>query len=462
MNLVKGAPVARGEWLQAILGVVSARFGQVIPDRRLSTFRQAVLEAYVASGAASLEEYRSRIATDALESALVADLIGRITIKESYFFRDEAVMATLRDVVIPRLLARNAPSRRLSIWSAGCSNGEEPYSLSILVDQLLPAAAGWTIRIVGTDVDEGALRVAARGEYGEWSVRGVPPAVRERYFETRGAKLRLCDRHRRWVRFEAHNLADQAAYAPEPSTFDLILCRNVGIYLSDDAAAVLYEKLGGALAPHGVVVTAPSDPRPPAESGLVPVLLQAKAHTTLAYALDSRMWESTSRPPRVPLPSTIPPPRPVTPPPSLAPLQVELEPNRAPCVKAAAEPQTSPIDVAMALAETGDRDGAIRVLERAIEAAPLSASAYFALALLDVDAHRHGEAEALLRKALYLAPDFADAHYRLGLLLARRGDIVGGRRSLLTALRVAQAAENAAPAWVAAIGAQLAWMERKP
>jgi chemotaxis protein methyltransferase CheR len=460
MNLVKEAPVARADWLLAILGVVSTRFGQVIPDRRLSTFRQAVLEAYVASGAASLEEYRSRVATDALESPLVADLLGRITIKESYFFRDEAVMATLRDLVLPRLLARNAASRRLCIWSAGCSNGEEPYSLSILVDQLLPAAAGWTIRIVGTDVDDGALRLAARGEYGEWSVRGVPPAVRERYFETRGAKLRLCDRHRRWVRFEAHNLADQVAYAPEPSTFDLILCRNVGIYLSDDAAAVLYEKLAAALAPHGVVVTAPSDPRPPGESGLVPVLLQAKAHTTLAYALDSRMWESTSRPPRISLPPTIPAPRPITTAPSLAPPQVELEPKRALSVKVAAPPEPSPLDVALALAETGDRDGATQVLERAIHAAPLSAPAYFALALLDVDAHRHDEAEALLRKALYLAPDFAEAHYRLGLLLARRGDLVGARRSLLSALRVARAAENAAP-WVAAIGAQLAWMERK-
>jgi tetratricopeptide (TPR) repeat protein len=129
-------------------------------------------------------------------------------------------------------------------------------------------------------------------------------------------------------------------------------------------------------------------------------------------------------------------------------------------VKVAAPPERSPLDVALALAETGDRDGATQVLERAIHAAPLSAPAYFALALLDVDSHRHDEAEALLRKVLYLAPDFAEAHYRLGLLLARRGDLVGGRRSLLSALRVARAAENAAP-WVAAIGAQLAWMERK-
>lgn len=449
------SPSCIDERLPAVLRAVCARFGQAIPERRFASFRTAVLEAYVASGERSLEEYEKRIVGDALESPLVVDLLGRITIKESYFFRDEGVMSTLRDVVLPRLVVRNAVSRRLSVWSAGCANGEEPYSLSILTDQVLPAASGWTVGVVGTDADEGGLRVAARGEYGEWSVRGVPQNIRERCFEARSGRLRLRDRHRRCVRFEAHNLVDEGSLAPAPGTFDLILCRNVAIYLSDEAVAVLYGNLARALDPHGVLITAPSDPAPPKASGLVPALLRSKAHSTLVYTLHPRLWESVSRAPRAAEPSSPPALSAAlsVPPPSIAPNAASELRDSLPAAQ-----ETAPSD---GDAVTPANVGETRASQSTVAGAELDPSSYFTRALLDIDAHRHDEAEAHLRKVLYLSPSFAEAHYRLGLLLARRGELVAARRSLLTALRVMRSEEQSSPAWAASIGAQLARMERK-
>jgi chemotaxis protein methyltransferase CheR len=204
---------------------------------------------------------------------LLERLVGELTVGETHFYRVAPQVEALRQVVFPDLLARRAASQRLQVWSAGCSTGEEPYTIAILLRELRPEAE-WRPDIVATDVDQGALEAARRASYGEWSFRETPGWVRERYFQPQGRRWQLDPSIRRMVRFEPLNLAEEArpAGAPEAS-FDLVLCRNVTIYLTPDVTSRLYARLTAALRPGGWLVLGPSDPVPAPSEPLEPVYL---------------------------------------------------------------------------------------------------------------------------------------------------------------------------------------------
>jgi chemotaxis protein methyltransferase CheR len=457
-NEKAGYPVNEA-WLPAFIEVISRRFGHHVPDRRVSTVRRAVIDAYVASGEGSLDAYRDRLADMPLDSPCVAELVSRLTVKESYFFRDEFTTATLREVVLPRLVERARKRKELSIWSAGCSCGEEPYTVAILVHELLGPSPGFDVRIVGTDVDASALRAAAAAHYAEWSVRTLPAAVRQKYFEVRGSRFALRDQYKKWVRFEAHNLADASSKVPEPGTFDLVLCRNVGIYLSDDALEALYGKLASALSPDGLVVTAPSDPRANESSGLCPVLIRSSGHATVAYAQRGSTWESSAERPRNDAgdPEATPtiPAGPPSMPPSSAPIPAAPP---SPRIAVAASAADARADEAV---RNESSPPSLSTVNAAIARAPLKAAPYLSRALLEIERNEHLKAERTLAKVLYLAPDLAEAHYRMGLLLARRGSLSAARRSFMNALQAATSSGEEALRWVSLVGAELARLERR-
>ena len=165
--------------------------------------------------------------------------MAEITIGETYFFRDSAQFALLRDRVLPdlfspaRLRAHDAPIR---IWSAGCASGEEPYSLAILLHQL-----GWSSRaqVFGTDVSRPLLRQARQAQYSRWSLRGVPEEIVATYFKRSGDRFVLLPAIARAVEFRYLNLADAGYPSPQSGVWgmDLILCRNVLIYFAADRVA---------------------------------------------------------------------------------------------------------------------------------------------------------------------------------------------------------------------------------
>ena len=455
---------APDSWAEELLSIVRSRFGHDVPERRREALRRAAVEAYLASEEPSLGAYVLKVATAPLESPCVAELVKRITVKESYFFRDEVTHATLGEILLPRLIARAASSNELSFWSAGASNGEEPYTLAILLDALWQGAPDVRVRIVGTDLDDAALRVARNGEYGEWSVRTLPETLRARYFDRRGERFVLRDRYRRWVRFEIHNLADPESAAPEPGQFDLVLCRNVAIYLTDAGILAAFSKIARALKPGGVLVTAPSDPRPDPSCGLEPLLIKRGQHATVVYApgispFREERFEtpgvarrtSEQPPSAAPIPHSPSVPQQIDSIPSL-PIPNCLESNREQePVIGAREP------FAASVAGYPTRD----LARQAIERAPLDAPAHFALALFEIERDAYDAAEAALKKVLYLVPHLPEAHYRFGLLRMRLGDTEGARRAFWNAMDAVAAGRDDTPSWVASLGACLAELERR-
>jgi chemotaxis protein methyltransferase CheR len=460
---VSGLATPSEQWLPAFTALVEERFGHTIPKRRATAFWRSVLEACLASGETSLERYYLRLSTGPLDAPAVTELVSRITIKESYFFRDENLITVLRERLLPALIERSG-GKNLTIWSAGCSLGEEAYTLAILLHELAPLHQGLDFSIVATDVDEIGLNKARAAEYGEWSVRSLGADERERYFERRGTRFVLRPRWRRNVRFETQNLVDPSAPPPAPGAFDLVICRNVAIYFGEQALDLMSHKLGAAVGHSGLVLLAPSDPRPSDGSQLAPLIVRHRGRAAVGYARPGSSWYATytshgRQEARYDLPAPVvslpAPPESVTVEPAPPARRASSVPP-APALDVAAE-VSARVEAAYAEASRGNVDAAIKVARSAIELAPLQAEPYFALALIELESGRHAEAETEFRRVLYLAPQLADAHYRLGLLCLRRDVVAAARRAFFNALR---ADETQGSLLAGAIGAQLAQLER--
>lgn len=166
-----------------------------------------------------------------------------LTINVTEFFRNPDKFAELKERILPDLLRRWP---RLRIWSAGCSTGAEPYSLVIILDELDPRGQH---EIVATDIDEEALKAARSGAYPERDMREVSPQRRRRYFTQEGDLWVVRPEYRQRVRFQQQNLLSD----PFPTEVDLILCRNVVIYFSEEAKDGLYCRFHRALKPGGIL-----------------------------------------------------------------------------------------------------------------------------------------------------------------------------------------------------------------
>ncbi|WP_151613836.1 CheR family methyltransferase [Sinorhizobium alkalisoli] len=204
-------------------------------------------------GITDLHRLRDRIAAD---DALREEVLDEVTVRETHFFRDSKQFELLRHTILPHLCRprASAPAR---IWSAGCASGEEPYSLAILC-----AEDGHSVRISASDISMKALAEAAEAEYGEWSFREMGEYLKRRYFLQRGDRYRLRPDVARSVRFTQVNLGFDRLPAPDRGLagFDLILCRNVLVYLDAADLMRVAEELFTCLAEGGWLLTAPTDP----------------------------------------------------------------------------------------------------------------------------------------------------------------------------------------------------------
>lgn len=193
----------------------------------------------------------------AADSVLTDELIDEATVRETHFFRDSAQFELLRHDILPQFSRR--PINSLArIWSVGCSSGEEPYSIAILCEE-----HGLPARIVASDISRKALAEAAKAHYDDWSLRNLGERLKRRYFLDEGNGFRLRPELARRVSFARVSLGFDRLPAPERDlgNFDLILCRNVLVYLNTADVARVARELFACLAEGGWLLTAPSDPR---------------------------------------------------------------------------------------------------------------------------------------------------------------------------------------------------------
>ena len=231
-----------------LAGLLEARTGQQLTMSRRWRIETALSALLRERGIPTLDELIT-ILVMGREPRLANQVVEALLNNETYFFRDRTPFDLIARSALPKLAERRKDSRRLRIWSAGCSTGQEAYSLAMMFAEEPQRWAGWTIDILGTDVSEAAVQRARDSNYSPFEVqRGLGIQQMIRWFEEIDGGWRAVEPLRRAVRFQVHNLLEPA---PHPGQFDIVLCRNVLLYLNVERRGLVFDRIAGALAPDG-------------------------------------------------------------------------------------------------------------------------------------------------------------------------------------------------------------------
>ena len=180
---------------------------------------------------------------------MIKDVVDAMTTNESLFFRDMKPFDNLRDILLPELMKTRAGSKRIRIWSAACSSGQEPYSIAMLLTELGAKVAGWRFEIVATDLSTEIITRAKQGVYSQFEVqRGLPITMLVKYFAQDGDKWRVSDKIRNMVQYREFNLLDHPRMLGQ---FDIVFCRNVLIYFDQPTKTKVLSGIADQMAPDG-------------------------------------------------------------------------------------------------------------------------------------------------------------------------------------------------------------------
>jgi chemotaxis protein methyltransferase CheR len=197
-----------------------------------------------ATASSSYRDYFQVLQEDAKEPSRLLD---RLTIHVTEFFRDPTIYQALQDKILPELSSLSGGN--LKVWSAGCSTGEEPYSLAILFQEWASAHPGRSFKILATDIDASTVKTAEKGEYPAESIHRLPKARAVRWFRSVGSHVLVSQELKHFIRFRAHDLMGD--WTRELAGFHLIFCRNLLIYLTAPQQQKVYERFAEALVPEG-------------------------------------------------------------------------------------------------------------------------------------------------------------------------------------------------------------------
>jgi chemotaxis protein methyltransferase CheR len=231
-----------------ISDLLFARTGQQLTANRRWRIDTALSALFRERGITNLDQLVCLLA-DSREEKLTLEVVEALLNNETYFFRDRLMFDLLGSEVLPELAAKRADTRRLSIWSAGCSTGQEALSLAMLFADQPERWKGWRIDILGTDISGRAVAAARAGAYTQFEIqRGLGVTQMLRWFTETAEGWRPRAELRRPIRFERRNVLDAP---PDPGRFDLVLCRNVLLYFAPTNRARAFGRLAEATANDG-------------------------------------------------------------------------------------------------------------------------------------------------------------------------------------------------------------------
>ena len=234
-----------------LAGLLEARTGQQLTMSRRWRIETALASLLRERGIATLDELIT-ILVMGKEPALATHVVEALLNNETYFFRDRQPFDLLIAQALPALAKARADKKRLRIWSAGCSTGQEAYSLAMLFAEDPLKWQGWSIDILGTDVSSAVIDRARSGTYSQFEVqRGLGITQMIKWFEETDSGWRAVEALRKPVRFQVHNLLEAP---PHPGQFDIVLCRNVLLYLNAEKRTLAFDRLAAAMAPDGALM----------------------------------------------------------------------------------------------------------------------------------------------------------------------------------------------------------------
>ncbi len=423
--------------------------GRLIRDRTGLVFSPSrVIEAEAGIGRAMHKTHFAEVSSylRRLEAG-TADLdvlVAELTVAETYFFREPDQFEFIRTQILPALVQAYPSDQVARVWSAGCASGEEAYSLAILLDR---AGFGDRANVLATDISRRALVKAREASYGAWSFRGLDPSVVRRYFRSAGDRRVLDPRIRERVRIEPLNLALDTYPSSANGTcrVDLIMCRNVLIYLDSAVVRDVARRLWKCLAPGGWLITGSSDPSmneeglyecvvtpagvfyrrgpgPPVRSVVLteleaPPPLPERPREELPPAVEETAVEATADDPLTEAKSAF----------------ARGEYARAVELARGLRDPCAAVLCVRALANAGALGDAERAASDAAVRYPLAPEIHLLHGVLLLDMDRYEDATRAVKRALYLDRTIAFGHFLLGLGLSRLGDGRGAGRAFRNA-----------------------------
>lgn len=383
------------------------------------------------SGNSDCQSYLDLISSPNGEDELDA-LIKELTVGETFFFRYSEQYDSLRELVFPELLRRNRHTRRLRIWSAGCSTGAEAYSVAILLRRAFGALLqDWDITIIGTDINRAFLSAASVGRYNDWALRDLPDDVRTSCFVRDQGQWLLNPAYRQGVSFQYHNLIKHPlpSIAQHLAGFDVILCRNVMIYFSADVVETLLSRLEHCLNEGAWLLVGHAENMASLNTLYLPVSVpgatiyrkrQAGSVTAAPAAPPKTLTESVAH---LLSPLSVPAPGPSSMTETHRASEVARHGSRRASGYAGGKPTPSAvppdfgIEAVLALANQGELEEAATRCDALIAAQPANSTLYFYNGVIRSQMDQASAAEqSLLRAIEFKDTPFPLAHYHLGLL----------------------------------------------
>ncbi|MFC7048654.1 CheR family methyltransferase [Emcibacter nanhaiensis] len=240
----------RPEDFQLISGILKERSGLVLTEDKVYLLESRLTPIARQKGMESLDDLIGEVRINRQED-LLNEITEAMTTNESFFFRDNTPFDHLRDKVLPELIQKRSAQRRIRIWCAAASTGQEPYSIAMILKEMEAKLQGWNVEIVGTDLSNQVLEKAKAGLYSQFEVqRGLPIKLLIKYFTQVGEMWQLSDELRQMVSYRPFNLLDSFSLL---GSFDIIFCRNVLIYFDQDTKTRVLDRMRGQIADDGTL-----------------------------------------------------------------------------------------------------------------------------------------------------------------------------------------------------------------
>ncbi len=238
----------KGEIINFFSDLALKNIGIVLGDKKAYLIETRLEELSKNLGLAGIDELYDKTKFS-LNNKLLDQIIDALTTNETYFFRDKQQFDALEKYVITEIMERNKGNKRLRIWSAACSTGQEPYSIALLIYDRFPQLLNWELEIIGTDISKRVIEYAKQGAFSQIEVnRGLPARMLVRYFRQNGNRWIIDERIKRMVKFLRVNLLNDLSHL---GRFDIIFCRYVLIYFTDSLKKNLVNRLERMLYPGG-------------------------------------------------------------------------------------------------------------------------------------------------------------------------------------------------------------------
>jgi chemotaxis protein methyltransferase CheR len=253
----------QSDLLNAVNEYLSERVGLYFTELRFADLERGLHSTAAELDYSDLDSCINDLLSGSFNKAMLQILVRNLTIGETYFFRDPGVFLSLEDKILPGLIKRKKGLRLLRIWSAGCSTGEEPYSIAISIMRSLHDYQNYHLSLLATDINTRSLEKAQQASYSLWSFRTMPEDFLSCYFEnsSNSGLYQAKESLRRMVTFDYLNLAEDPypALAGNTNCLDILFCRNVLIYFNQQKCKEIADKLSACLNPGGYLITSASD-----------------------------------------------------------------------------------------------------------------------------------------------------------------------------------------------------------